>query len=580
MPDTRLILHIKGTESGTAELLREEVRAGVWEGKFSESQLIWRPSENAWKSVRELPELIPPVEKLILHVKGTEAETRYLPRPVVRAGISRGEITHSQLIWRPDENAWKAVRELPDLLPSQRLAPAPVAVKVRVAPAPEPAEEIIPESPTGPVARVVDAADAIPRVKVAVAATPKVAVAQPRVAIAVPVVARVEEAPVAEPEPVIATPKVAVAQPRVAVPVVARAEEAPVAEPKPIAVMPKVAVAQPRVAVAVPMPQAATPTPAESAPIHAAAGAPPKIRIPSVATPVVAAAAPVEELRAVEPEVAKPSPVVAMARPTVAVARPVVAAVPVAKAAVAIAPNPVTLITPASTPITPLAEPLALAPVPAAPAPMPVAPAPQPLFKFAVTPPETAPAPKTTKASFKVKEKQEMHFAKWVCIGLGALIAVLVGGNYFFVSRPLASGLGKSEFSSVSAFAHLAAFVQPNVIVIHVRPSEGITDENFTKFLVALAHNTPTNPISNVGFNRVALTSAWTADYSFSGHAWHELSDMGAESETVRKEFIMDQLASASGEPLMPQSNLNGEAQAAKREKIWNAFMHSFMKKP
>ncbi len=64
---------------------------------------------------------------LILHVKGTEQETTSLPKQVVRNAISEGKITHSQLIWSPADQAWKQVRELPHLLPSQKLAPAPMA---------------------------------------------------------------------------------------------------------------------------------------------------------------------------------------------------------------------------------------------------------------------------------------------------------------------------------------------------------------------------------------------------------------------------------------------------------------------
>ena len=119
MPDTRLILHVKGTEAETKEVPKEEVRAGLSQGKFSQTQLIWSPSQNAWKQAKEWPELSTE-EQLILHVKGTEAETRQLPKPQVRAAISQGEITHSQLIWSPVESAWKQVRELPELLPSQK----------------------------------------------------------------------------------------------------------------------------------------------------------------------------------------------------------------------------------------------------------------------------------------------------------------------------------------------------------------------------------------------------------------------------------------------------------------------------
>src|SRR5277367_3581287 len=124
MPDTLLILHVKGTQAETAQLPKHMVRTAVSEGKLTHSQLIWSTADNAWKQVRELPDLLPG-ERLILHVKGTQAETTELPKHAVRAAISGGQITHSQLIWSTADNAWKQVRELPDLLPSQKLAPAP-----------------------------------------------------------------------------------------------------------------------------------------------------------------------------------------------------------------------------------------------------------------------------------------------------------------------------------------------------------------------------------------------------------------------------------------------------------------------
>jgi hypothetical protein len=63
--------------------------------------------------------------RLILHIKGTENQTAEIPRYIVRAGIAQGQISQSQLIWSNADNAWKQVRELPGLLPSQKILPAP-----------------------------------------------------------------------------------------------------------------------------------------------------------------------------------------------------------------------------------------------------------------------------------------------------------------------------------------------------------------------------------------------------------------------------------------------------------------------
>jgi hypothetical protein len=79
-----------------------------------------------------------PDTRLILHVKGTESQTAEIPKAIVRAGIAQGQISRSQLIWSATHNAWKQVRELPHLLPSQKLAPAP-APRVGTVPLPKPA---------------------------------------------------------------------------------------------------------------------------------------------------------------------------------------------------------------------------------------------------------------------------------------------------------------------------------------------------------------------------------------------------------------------------------------------------------
>jgi hypothetical protein len=92
---------------------------------------------------------------------------RRLPKQVVRAAISQGQITHSQLIWSPEDNAWKQVRDLPHLLPSQKLAPAPTP---RMATRALPKIEAAPQPKAVAVPRVaVKVAEQKPRVKVRVA---------------------------------------------------------------------------------------------------------------------------------------------------------------------------------------------------------------------------------------------------------------------------------------------------------------------------------------------------------------------------------------------------------------------------
>lgn len=291
-----------------------------------------------------------------------------LPKQAVRTAISQGQLTHSQLIWSVADNAWKQVRELPHLLPSQKLAPAPTRV------------------PTG----------ALP--KVATGALPKVAT-----------------------------------------------------------------------------------------------GPVPRIAQPVTATPTVKAAATVKAA----------------------------GGTPVAKAA--------------------------------------------------------APAEKREK-NFVVKEENPgMHPLKWLCIALGVFIFALVSVNYFLVDRSLVSGLGQTPYSQVTAYAHLGAYVQPNVIVIHVPASSQITKANLTDFLVALAHSTPGIPFSGNPYSRVALTSGWTASYTLRGIDWKQLGDMANEDEAQRKDFLLSVLTDPIGEPLMtPQGKKSEQAMQSEREKIWDTFAAQF----
>jgi hypothetical protein len=376
MPDTPLILHVKGTQAETTELPKEVVRAAISQGQLTHSQLIWSPAANAWKQVRELPDLLPS-ERLILHVKGTESETTELPKHAVRAAISQGQLTHSQLIWSPADSAWKQVRELPDLLPSQKLAPSPS--REAVDPVPKAVDAAIPESPTGPVAR---AAAGAPQVRVAVA---------------------------------------------------------------------------------------------------------------SAGTPQVRVAA----------ASAKTSTVRAAARASVPSNRDLV-----------------------------------------------------------------------------LKVEEDSHPLKWVCIGLGIVILLVLGENYSLVDQPLVANMGQTRYFNVTVYAHLGAYIQPNVIVVHIPTSSTITSDNLTDFLVALAQSTPQNPITHNLFARVALTSGWTMQYSFSGYSWKELGDMRHEDNAQRKEFLLAQMGDASGQPLMSESSLNEAAQQARRDKIWRDFVAHFAAKP
>jgi hypothetical protein len=101
--------------------------------------------------------------QLILHVEGEK--TAAIPKRIVRAGIAQGQIKYSQLVWSPIHTAWKQIRELPHLWPSQKIAPPPPA-----RPNPPMAVSVAPRVAAGPIL----APRAVPSVKVS--APPKVPV--------------------------------------------------------------------------------------------------------------------------------------------------------------------------------------------------------------------------------------------------------------------------------------------------------------------------------------------------------------------------------------------------------------------
>jgi hypothetical protein len=161
---------------------------------------------------------------------------------------------------------------------------------------------------------------------------------------------------------------------------------------------------------------------------------------------------------------------------------------------------------------------------------------------------------------------------------MGILVAGAVGANFLLVDRPMVSALGQTPYSQVTVYAHLGAFIQPNVIVIHIPKSTKLTRDNLTDFLVALARSTPSRPMSDSTFDRIGLTTAWTAQYTLSGYAWKQLGEMGKDEEAQRKEFLLDQLGDAVGSPVMAgRAKTNDEAalQAA-RDKVWNEFSSQF----
>ena len=457
-PEERFILHVKGTEAGTREMPKQAVRAAVSHGEITHSQLIWSAPDHTWKQLRELPELLPepaPEERVILHVKGTEAETRELPKQAVRTAVSQGEITHSQLIWSAPDHTWKQVRELPEFLPE-----------------PPPEERLI------------------LHVKGTEAETKELPKQAVRTALSHGEITHSQliwSAPDHTWKQVRDLPELLPSQKLAPAPARDTAHAAPVAQ------VPTIASAPPKVRVA---------STVEAPPkVHAAltaAGAPQvRVATASASTPQVQVAA----VSAKTPQA------------QVAAATPVVA---------------------------------------------------------------------SPKGNLKVKEEEEGgHLIKWICIGLGSLILLVLGGNYFLVTQPLSSNLGQTRYSNVTVYGQFGAFVQPTVLVIHIPPSAALNSDNMANFIVALAQSTPQDPLTGDIFSRVALTPGWTAQYSFPGVGWRELGKTSNEDKDQLKVDIMAQLCDASGEPIMkPNPSLDAAALQAQYDKVWQDFVNSFTAKP
>jgi hypothetical protein len=567
MPDTHFILHVKGTEGETAELPKEAVLEGISQGTITESQLIWSKDEQAWKQVKELPELLVG-ERLILHVKGTEAEIKELPKRVVQGAVSKGKITLSQLIWSPAQSAWKQVKELPELLPTERVILHVKGTESETRQLPK--EEVraaisqgtitqsqliwIPEDNTWK--QVKEVPDLMPgeslilHVKGTESETKQVPKKAVRSAISHGEIThsqliwspdqhawkQVRDLPELLPSQKLAPAparEVAHYVPKVAQTIIPESPGGLVARAA------ASATATPRVRVAV-----ATGSPPKVWPTTASAGAPlqPGAEIASGSVPKVRADVPSAEAPRVRVAEAGSS-----------------TAVPQVRVATASASVPKVRVASAS---------------PGVPQPRKI------MAASVVRAAGSVQASVRSSGDLKVDEHDESHPLKWVCIGLGALILFVLGANYLLVDQPLASGISQTPYSKVTVYGHLGAFLQPNVIVIHIPRSAAITPDNLVDFLVTLAHNTPENQLTRDIYARVALTSGWTAQYSFSGYNWMQLGEMTHDSEGQRKEFIMAQMGDGNGDPVLPESTLNQQMSETEREQVWNAFIAHFTASP
>jgi hypothetical protein len=540
MADSTLILHVKGTESETTVLPKREVRAAIAEGKITGSQLIWVPSENTWKQVKEVPELLEG-ERLILHVKGTDAQTQELPKQEVKAAISRGTMTHSQLIWIPNESTWKPVRELPDLMPGETLI---LHVKGTEGETQElPKQEVQVAVSKGQITHsqliwianehtwkpVRELPDLLPgeRLILHVKGTESETKELPKKAIKT----ALKKGEITHSQLIWSANEHAWKQVREIPELLPGQKLAPAPTREQLQALPRIVDGI--------IPESPTNPVARAV---AASGDIPKVRVAS-AEPTVALAAdtskPQVHVAGSPPKVIPKGSSVAVPQgdvPTIAAANSPTASVPLIRVAAAATSTPARI-------------------------------------KAAVMPAAQSPV------NHKIADDHGPHPMKWLCIGLGALIIILLVANLAFVDEPLAASLAHTKYSDVTVYGHLGAFMQPSVMVIHIRPNAALTEDKLPDFLVTLAHSTPTSPFTGEPYMRVAITTGWTAQYSFSGYSWKELGDMDSATPDQRKERIMMRMDDALGQSILPESTLNDEAKEAQSEIIWAAFVARFTTK-
>ena len=235
--------------------------------------------------------------------------------------------------------------------------------------------------------------------------------------------------------------------------------------------------------------------------------------------------------------------------------------------------------------------PLAQLPEFAAPAPaVPVAPMPM------VQPQKVAQAGRPVRASSVpaaqpvVQSHARTHFSKMAedhppefpilrigFFGLAGLIVALVVVNYFLVDQPVRGNLSRTPFAAVAVHAHLGAFLQPQALLIHVRPSSRINSDNFADFLSALTEAAPKRALPGMDFQTVSLTPGWLAKYTISGADWESLAEMTGFSADQKKQFVLSHLERAGGAPLLIEHrNESAVQQQADEDKAWQQLVATF----
>jgi hypothetical protein len=176
-----------------------------------------------------------------------------------------------------------------------------------------------------------------------------------------------------------------------------------------------------------------------------------------------------------------------------------------------------------------------------------------------------------------IEEHHEFPVFKVLFVILGVIIASLVGVNYCLVDQPFRQNMAKTPFANVETHAHLGAFVQPGVLLIHIMPSQDVTPDNFADLLTALTQSAPRGAIAGESFSTIGLTASWLGQYAITAEDWNGFADMSGFTPEQKKDYILGHLKNIDGTPLFEvQKNATPEVNAAAEDKIWDRLVNHF----
>jgi hypothetical protein len=176
-----------------------------------------------------------------------------------------------------------------------------------------------------------------------------------------------------------------------------------------------------------------------------------------------------------------------------------------------------------------------------------------------------------------IQEHHEFPIFKVLFVVLGVIIAALIGVNYCLVDQPFRQNMAKTPFYGIQTHAHLGAFVQPGVLLIHVIPSEQITSDNFADFLTALTQAAPRAAVAGQPFATIGLTSSWLGQYVITADDWNGFADMSGFTPEEKKEYVLGHLERMNGDSLIPPiKNETETARRTREDQVWARLVNHF----